>query len=82
MASDLGLHCLPYSMSLQKGRISYKYLNQNVRFLLIISLSSNECSGEPGQMRLHTGADPGFLERGFMCIKGWGFALLILSRFS
>ena len=29
-----------------------------------------------------SGADPGFLERGFMCIKGWGFALLILSHFS
>ena len=29
-----------------------------------------------------TGADPGFLERGFICIKGWGFALLIISHFS
>ena len=28
------------------------------------------------------GADPGFLEMGFKCIKGWGFALLILSHFS
>ena len=28
------------------------------------------------------GADPGFLERGFICIKVWGFALLILSNFS
>ena len=28
------------------------------------------------------GADPGFIERGFMFIKGWGFALLILSHFS
>ena len=27
------------------------------------------------------GADPGFLERGFICI-GVGFALLILSHFS
>ena len=25
------------------------------------------------------GADPGFLERGFKCIKVWGFALLIVS---
>ena len=25
------------------------------------------------------GGDPGFLERGFICIKLWGFALLILS---
>ena len=31
---------------------------------------------------LDTGTDPGFLERGFMCIKGWGFALLILYHFS
>ena len=28
------------------------------------------------------GADPGFLEREFVCIKVWGFALLILSHFS
>ena len=28
------------------------------------------------------GADPGFLERGSICIKEWGFALLILSNFS
>ena len=28
------------------------------------------------------GVDPGFLERGFICIKVWGFALLILSHFS
>ena len=27
------------------------------------------------------GADPGFLERGFICIKVWGLALLILSHF-
>ena len=29
-----------------------------------------------------TVADPGFLERGLICIKGWGFALLILSHFA
>ena len=29
-----------------------------------------------------TGVNPEFLERGFICIKGWGFALLILSHFS
>ena len=29
-----------------------------------------------------TGADPGFLERVFVCINVWGFALLILSHFS
>ena len=28
-----------------------------------------------------TGADPGFLESGFINIKVWGFALLILSHF-
>ena len=28
-----------------------------------------------------SGVDPGFLERGFMCIKLWRFALLILSHF-
>ena len=30
----------------------------------------------------HAGADPGFLERGFIYIKGWGLALLIVSHFS
>ena len=29
----------------------------------------------------HAGADPGFLERGFICIKVWGLTLLILSHF-
>ena len=28
------------------------------------------------------GADPGFLESGFICKKGMGFALLISSHFS
>ena len=28
------------------------------------------------------GEDPGFLERGFICIKVWGFALPVLSNFS
>ena len=32
-------------------------------------------------MLLWSGADPGFLERGFICIKVWEFALLILSHF-
>ena len=31
---------------------------------------------------IYTEADPGFLERGLICIKVWGFALLILSHFS
>ena len=31
---------------------------------------------------LLSGAEPEFLEREFMCIKMWGFALLILSHFS
>ena len=30
---------------------------------------------------LSAGAVPGFLERGFICINMWGFALLILSHF-
>ena len=29
-----------------------------------------------------SGPDPEFLESGFICIKVWGFALLILSHFS
>ena len=29
-----------------------------------------------------SGADPGFLEMGFICIKVLGFALLIISHFS
>ena len=28
------------------------------------------------------GEEPGFLERGFICLKVWGFVLLILSHFS
>ena len=27
------------------------------------------------------GTDPGFLKMGFICIKVWGFAMLILSKF-
>ena len=30
----------------------------------------------------YTSADPGFLEKAFICINVWGFALLILSYFS
>ena len=29
-----------------------------------------------------SGADPGFLERGFIYIRVWGLAMLILSHFS
>ena len=29
-----------------------------------------------------SGVDRGFLERGFICIRGWGFALMISSHFS
>ena len=32
-------------------------------------------------MNCVTGADPVFLEREFICIKVWGFALLILSHY-
>ena len=31
---------------------------------------------------LVAGEDPGFLERGFICIEAWGVAMLILSQFS
>ena len=31
---------------------------------------------------MSSGVDPGFLERGFICIKVWGLALLILTHFS
>ena len=36
----------------------------------------------PYKICSNAGVDPGFLERGFICIKVWGFALLILSHFS
>ena len=29
-----------------------------------------------------SGVDRGFLERGFICIRGWRFALMISSHFS
>ena len=29
-----------------------------------------------------SGLDPGFLERGFICIKVWGLPFLILSNYS
>ena len=32
--------------------------------------------------QLSAGADPGFLERWFICIKVWGDFMLILSHFS
>ena len=32
------------------------------------------------RMQQSAGADPGFLERGFICIKVWRFAWLILSK--
>ena len=37
---------------------------------------------KPKKLLSSSGADPGFLERGFICIKVWGLALLILSHFS
>ena len=53
---------------------------------------NNKGSGEPVKLLAYTmaldndtdqntGAGPGFLERGFICKKVWGFALLILSNF-
>ena len=39
--------------------------------------------GKKFMVETHTsGVDPGFLERELICIKGWGFALLILSQCS
>ena len=47
------------------------------------SVSKFECHCSFG---LHffesSGADPGFLEKGFICIKGWAFAVTILSFLS
>ena len=34
------------------------------------------------QFKTHSAEDPGFLERGFICIKVWGFALQILFHFA
>ena len=63
-------------------------LNQNEEFISILrdickstifSLSTMCCFiFQP----FKAGADPGFMERGFVCIKVLGFALLILSHFS
>ena len=33
-------------------------------------------------VKLFSVVDPGFLEKGFICIKVWGFALLVFSHFS
>ena len=47
--------------------------------LFITRTSSN--TNEPRRKKIclwgFRGSDPGFLESGFICIKGWGFALLI-----
>ena len=42
-------------------------------------LSINGCTCGIGRQ---SGADAGFLERGFICIKVWGFDVLVLSHFS
>ena len=34
------------------------------------------------ELHILPGAEPGFLERGFICIKVWGLPLLILSNFT
>ena len=40
---------------------------------------------KPIKLEIHilavAGADPGFLERGFICMKVWGFTLLIIFHF-
>ena len=40
------------------------------------------CQSSPLGDATVSGADPGFLERGCIYIKVWGFALLILSHLS
>ena len=34
------------------------------------------------RLNVEVGSGPGFLERGFICIKVWGIALLNLPHFS
>ena len=41
----------------------------------------NICFGLEAKDKIQE-ADSGFLKRGFICIKVWGFSLLILSHFS
>ena len=56
---------------------------------VVLSMWIYFLDGKPANLDLHhfqvfimSGADPGFLERGFIYIKVWGFALLILSHSS
>ena len=49
-------------------------------FYVNVHTSMHNCSVYLKQMPV-SGADAGFLVRGFKCIKVWGFALLILSIF-
>ena len=46
-------------------------------------MSTFSNSEDPDEMpqNVASGADPGFLERGFLCLKVWGFALLFYLIF-
>ena len=48
--------------------------------MIICKLNKNEIIAV--KLQIYSRANPGFLERGFVCIKVWGFTLLILSHFS
>ena len=50
----------------------------NKLFCVGFSLLGQQCSF----LQNTTGADPGVLEWGFICMKTWGYALLISSLFS
>ena len=63
------VHVLNMHMHLSSGAIDVQIFGLNVLFLYFVYVSAAV-------------ADPAFLKRGFICIKGWGFALLDLSHFS
>ena len=51
-------------------------------FVLITSVSRQGLSNPLLLAHTKSGADPGFLQREFVCLNVWGFALLISSHFS
>ena len=66
-----------YNVNLFGGiKKSPKYETANIRDSFEVSYTIRS-----GHTPL-AGADPEYLERGFICIKLWGLALLILSQFS
>ena len=66
MTLNLGAAAHP----LNEGHVSVIFSESDQRFSI------------EGTGKHDAGADPGFLERGFIYIKVCGFALLILSHFS